>query len=86
MPNLPVINSNIPLPVRCSVKSYGVLIDLQAAVRVLKDGESFVVDGETARSQALNVGNRLDIPLTTEAIDNEGHFRVWRKPKEGKCH
>lgn len=82
MPNLPVIERNVPLPIRCSVRSYGVLIDLQAAIRALKEGESFVVDGETARSQALNVGNRLGIPVTTEVIKGEDRFRVWRKPKE----
>jgi len=82
MPDLPVITDKVPLPVRCTVKSYGKRIDLQPALRALKEGQSFVVDGESARGQALNIAARLEIPVTTEKIDDEGHFRVWRKPKE----
>lgn len=84
MTDLPVITNAVPLPIRCHVTSYGKRISLQAAIRALKEGESFVVDGENARSQAINIGNRVGVSITTEIIkdepDDKLRFRVWRKP------
>ncbi len=87
MPKRPIaiINDQIPLPLRCNVKSYGLTIDLIATLRALKEGQSFVVDSNDFRERALKLGIRLEIPLTSRAIDDgidNGRFRIWRKEKE----
>ncbi len=83
MPKPAAIEDQIPLPPRANVKSYGVLVDLVATIRALKDGQSFVVDNTDGRERALKMGIRLEIPLTSRAIE-DGRFRIWRKPKEEK--
>ncbi len=83
MPKPAAIEDQIPLPARCNVKSYGLTVDLVATIRAMKEGQSFVVDNNDGRERALKMGIRLDIPLTSRAIE-DGRFRVWRKPKEEK--
>lgn len=77
-----VIEDEIPLPLKCNVKSYGLTIDLVETIRAMKAGQSFVVDNNDARERALKMGVRLSIPLTSRAIEKTGRFRIWRKEKE----
>ena len=84
MPKPAAIEDAIPLPPRANVKSYGLTIDLVATIRAMKESQSFVVDNNDGRERALKMGVRLNIPLTSRAIEDSGRFRIWRKPKEEK--